>query len=93
MRALVRPVSEGFFAGALDFRNVPLAFNTLLLAVWCASSRAAITRWDAIAIRDLAATLQRGSVRPDPVRSHAKDFEIRIAECRWKELFPTWRGN
>ena len=64
VRALVRPVSEGVFAGALDFSNVPLAFNTLLMRL------AVLVRifprgdhrdWDAIAIwaGDLAATLQR----------------------------------
>jgi menaquinone-dependent protoporphyrinogen oxidase len=31
VRALARPVSEGFFAGSLDFNKVPLTFNTLLL--------------------------------------------------------------
>ncbi len=29
VRSLVRPVSEGFFAGALDLSKAPLAFNTL----------------------------------------------------------------
>jgi hypothetical protein len=27
----VRPVSEGLFAGRLDFRKLPLTFDTLLL--------------------------------------------------------------
>jgi len=31
VRALVRPVSEGLFAGALDFSKLPLTFNTLLM--------------------------------------------------------------
>jgi len=31
VRALVRPVSEGFFAGALDFGKLPLTLNTLLM--------------------------------------------------------------
>jgi menaquinone-dependent protoporphyrinogen oxidase len=31
VRALVKPVSEGLFAGALDLRKVPLTFNTLLM--------------------------------------------------------------
>jgi menaquinone-dependent protoporphyrinogen oxidase len=29
VRALVRPVSEGYFAGSLDFSKVPLSFNAL----------------------------------------------------------------
>jgi menaquinone-dependent protoporphyrinogen oxidase len=29
VRALVKPVSEGYFAGSLDFRKVPLSFNGL----------------------------------------------------------------
>jgi menaquinone-dependent protoporphyrinogen oxidase len=29
VRALVRPVSEGFFAGRLDFTKLPLTFDTL----------------------------------------------------------------
>ncbi len=29
VRSLVRPVSEGVFAGALDFSNLPLTINTL----------------------------------------------------------------
>ena len=33
VRALVKPMSEGFFAGSLDFNKVPLTFNTLLLRV------------------------------------------------------------
>jgi len=33
VRALVRPVSEGLFAGALDFSKVPLTLNTLLMRV------------------------------------------------------------
>ena len=33
VRALVRPVSEGYFAGVLDFRKMPLTFNTLLMRV------------------------------------------------------------
>jgi len=28
-RALVRPVSEGYFAGALDFKKLPFAFSTI----------------------------------------------------------------
>jgi menaquinone-dependent protoporphyrinogen oxidase len=31
VRAQVRPVSEGYFAGALDFNKIPLSFNALLL--------------------------------------------------------------
>jgi menaquinone-dependent protoporphyrinogen oxidase len=40
VRNLVRPVSEGYFAGALDFSKLPLSFNTLamrfvvLIGVW-----------------------------------------------------------
>ena len=30
-RSLARPVSEGMFAGMLDFSKVPLTFNTLLM--------------------------------------------------------------
>jgi menaquinone-dependent protoporphyrinogen oxidase len=33
VRSLVRPVSEGYFAGSLDFSKVPLSFNKLLLQV------------------------------------------------------------
>ena len=28
---MVRPVSEGLFAGSLDFSKVPLNFNTLMM--------------------------------------------------------------
>ncbi|MDR3576447.1 MAG: flavodoxin domain-containing protein [Anaerolineaceae bacterium] len=31
VRALVRPISEGYFAGSLDFSNIPLSFNSLLM--------------------------------------------------------------
>ena len=31
VRALVRPVSEGFFAGRMDFKRLPLTFNALML--------------------------------------------------------------
>jgi len=31
VRSLVHPVSEGLFAGALDFHKMPLTFNTLLM--------------------------------------------------------------
>jgi menaquinone-dependent protoporphyrinogen oxidase len=31
VRSLVKPVSEGYFAGTLDFSQVPLTFNTLLM--------------------------------------------------------------
>jgi menaquinone-dependent protoporphyrinogen oxidase len=31
VRALVRPVAEGQFAGALDFKKLPVTFNTLLM--------------------------------------------------------------
>ena len=31
VRALVHPVSEGYFAGELDFSKLPLTFNTLLM--------------------------------------------------------------
>ncbi len=40
VRALVHPVSEGYFAGALDFSKLPFSFNVLamrlvvLLGVW-----------------------------------------------------------
>lgn len=40
VRNLVRPVSEGYFAGALDFSKLPVSFNTLamrfvvLIGVW-----------------------------------------------------------
>jgi menaquinone-dependent protoporphyrinogen oxidase len=40
VRNLLRPVSEGYFAGALDFSKLPLSFNTLamrfvvLIGVW-----------------------------------------------------------
>jgi menaquinone-dependent protoporphyrinogen oxidase len=33
VRALVRPVSEGYFAGALDFSKLPITPNTLLMRV------------------------------------------------------------
>ncbi len=33
VRRLVRPVSEGYFAGSLDFNKVPLSFNALLMRV------------------------------------------------------------
>ncbi len=33
VRALVRPVSEGLFAGALDFRKTPFSLNSLLMRV------------------------------------------------------------
>ncbi|MHB1007060.1 MAG: flavodoxin domain-containing protein [Chloroflexota bacterium] len=37
IRSIVKPVSEGLFAGALDFRGLPLGVNTLMLraAVAC----------------------------------------------------------
>lgn len=31
VRALVHPVSEGFFAGALDFSKIPFSFNSLMM--------------------------------------------------------------
>lgn len=31
IRNLVRPVSEGYFAGALDFSKLPISFNTLAM--------------------------------------------------------------
>ena len=31
VRSLVRPVSEGYFAGALDFSKLPLTPNVLLM--------------------------------------------------------------
>jgi menaquinone-dependent protoporphyrinogen oxidase len=31
VRALARPVSEGLFAGTLDFSKMPLTFNTLMM--------------------------------------------------------------
>ena len=40
VRDMVRPVSEGYFAGALDFSKVPFSFNVLvmrfivLIGVW-----------------------------------------------------------
>lgn len=33
VRALVRPVSEGLFAGTLDFGKMPFSFNVLLMRV------------------------------------------------------------
>lgn len=33
VRALVRPVSEGMFAGGLDFRKVPFSLNTLMMRI------------------------------------------------------------
>jgi menaquinone-dependent protoporphyrinogen oxidase len=33
VRSLVRPVSEGYFAGALDFGKLPITPNTLLMRV------------------------------------------------------------
>lgn len=33
VRALVNPVSEGLFAGTLNFRKVPFSFNTLLMRI------------------------------------------------------------
>lgn len=33
VRAIVHPVSEGFFAGRLDFRKMPLTLNTLLMRI------------------------------------------------------------
>jgi menaquinone-dependent protoporphyrinogen oxidase len=33
VRALVHPVSEGLFAGALDFSKMPLTINTLMMRV------------------------------------------------------------
>jgi menaquinone-dependent protoporphyrinogen oxidase len=33
VRELVRPISEGFFAGALDFSKLPITPNTLLMRV------------------------------------------------------------
>jgi menaquinone-dependent protoporphyrinogen oxidase len=33
VRALVRPVSEGLFAGALDFAKIPFSLNALLMRV------------------------------------------------------------
>jgi menaquinone-dependent protoporphyrinogen oxidase len=37
VRALVRPVSEGLFAGMLDFSKLPLNFATLKLRATVAS--------------------------------------------------------
>jgi menaquinone-dependent protoporphyrinogen oxidase len=51
VRALVRPVSEGFFAGTLDFKKMPLAFNTLMMRipVWLKIWQEGDHRdWDAI---------------------------------------------
>ena len=31
VRALAQPISEGYFAGALDFKKMPLTFNTLMM--------------------------------------------------------------
>lgn len=51
VRALVSPVSEGLFAGALDFRKMPVNFNTLMmripvaLGVWKVGDH---RDWDAI---------------------------------------------
>jgi menaquinone-dependent protoporphyrinogen oxidase len=33
VRILIRPVSEGLFAGTLDFNKVPITLNTLLLRI------------------------------------------------------------
>ncbi len=33
VRAQVRPVSEGYFAGGLDFQKMPLTFNTLMMRI------------------------------------------------------------
>lgn len=33
VRALVHPVSEGLFAGTLDFKKMPLSFNALLMRI------------------------------------------------------------
>ena len=33
VRALARPVSEGLFAGTLDFQKMPLTFNTLMMRI------------------------------------------------------------
>jgi menaquinone-dependent protoporphyrinogen oxidase len=33
VRALVRPVSEGLFAGSLDFAKLPVTFDTLMMRV------------------------------------------------------------
>ena len=63
VRAQVRPVSEGYFAGALDFRKMPLTFNTLLMRIqvmmnmWREGDhrdRAAIHTWAASLARMLA---------------------------------------
>jgi len=53
VRDLVRPVSEGYFAGALDFSRLPFSFNVLsmrlvvLLGIWKTSDR---RDWNAIRI-------------------------------------------
>jgi menaquinone-dependent protoporphyrinogen oxidase len=51
VRALVRPVSEGLFAGVMDFDKLPLTFNTLLLRITVALGilpRGDHRDWDAI---------------------------------------------
>ena len=51
VRAIARPVSEGCFAGALDFNKVPLSFNSLLLRVAVAIGalpRGDYRDWDAV---------------------------------------------
>lgn len=63
VRALVRPVSEGYFAGMLDFHKMPLTFNTLmmrvpvLLKIWREGDHrdwAAIRAWAASLARTFA---------------------------------------
>jgi len=59
VRELVRPVSEGYFAGVLDFSRLPISFNTLsmrlavLFGIWKESDHR-----DWIAIRNWAENLK-----------------------------------
>ena len=51
VRALVKPVSEGYFAGVLDFSKLPVTPNTLLMRATVASgvwSEGDHRDWDAI---------------------------------------------
>jgi hypothetical protein len=64
VRALVRPVSEGLFAGSMDFAKLPLSLNTVLLRAafaFGALPRGDHQDWEAIRAwaRALAPALQR----------------------------------
>jgi menaquinone-dependent protoporphyrinogen oxidase len=53
VRALVKPMVEGYFAGRLDFSNLPLNMDTLLLRIMVALGffpRGDHRNWDAIHI-------------------------------------------